>query len=103
SGGIANVISTLSLVSERMFATVSQWNFSRRRAGASVAGIMSVHLEIVERFQARIALVERLAARRAEPGELAGFQRTAVRAFHRQLHRDRARVHGRLPGRRADA
>src|SRR5690606_14291523 len=50
----------------------------------------SVHLEVVERLLAPLALVERLAGGGAEARDLPGMQRVAARALHAKLQGNRA-------------
>ena len=82
--GTANVIATASRVSRATRATVSGWNL--------LNAARSVRLEIVERLEARVAAVLRLARRRAELRDSAcASSRSAGR------HGDAARRSGLMP------
>src|SRR3954452_15137162 len=71
SGG-ASVSTTASRVSRRTPVTVSGWKLA----------MLSEALEVVERLQAVVAAVLRLARRRAELADPAGARRAAARALH---------------------
>src|SRR5437870_6634696 len=71
--GTSNVSATASRVSRATLATLSGWNLLNE---------CSMRLEVVERFQAVLAAVLRLAWRRAEARQLAGAFRAATRARH---------------------
>src|SRR4051795_935040 len=71
--GTPSVSTTASRVSRRTPVTVSGWKVA----------MPSEALEVVERLQAVVAAVLRLARRRAELADPAGARRSAARAFHR--------------------
>src|SRR5438876_4785324 len=86
AGGTSNVSATASRVSRATLATLSGWNLLNE---------CSMRLEVVERFQAVLAAVLRLAWRRAEARQLACVRRAAARAPHGSAHNaavERARI-----------
>src|SRR5437762_3948208 len=86
SGGTSTVSATASRVSRATLATLSGWNLLNE---------CSMRLEVVERFQAVLAAVLRLARRRAEARQLACVRRAATRAPHGGAHNaavERARI-----------
>ena len=116
ASGTAKVTSTASAVSGRTSATSSVWKRARwrrtvrrrrsrgtRRRSASRPrrrprfAPPSEHLEVVERLEAVAALVERLARRRAEAGELAGVRASRSAGTSRRA----AAASGRRPRGRA--